>query len=52
MVAQACTVVFQGIDVLAVDAGVQIAQGPPAFDIVRPTATPFIRSSGDPVQRW
>src|SRR3954465_1769600 len=34
MVARIRTVAFQGIDVLAVDAEVQIAQGLPAFTVV------------------
>ncbi len=34
MVARVRTVAFQGIDVLAVDAEVQIAQGLPAFNVV------------------
>jgi magnesium chelatase family protein len=37
-------VAFQGIDVLGVDAEVQIAQGLPAFNIVGPIATLFRRS--------
>jgi hypothetical protein len=39
MVARVRTVAFQGIDVLGVDAEVQIAQGLPAFNIVGPIAT-------------
>jgi hypothetical protein len=39
MVARVRTVAFQGIDVLPVDVEVQIANGVPAFNIVRPIAT-------------
>jgi len=45
MVARVRTVAFQGIDVLAVDAEVQIAQGLPTFTVVGPIASPSKRAA-------
>jgi len=48
MVARVRTVAFQGIDVLGVDAEVQITQGLPAFNLVEPFATAIVRSQRGP----